>query len=364
MAESVLAEAQEPEAAPSGLPEGIEIESLPPQMQNRIRQMMAENGGQLPPEMVERMQSFASGEFPGGGRGRPGSGFQGGPGGGGFAGGLGDGAPVEDSAPALEIGDRIEEVAVLELPPSDIDPEPPEVTLLMDESYMAIRDRIDFTQYADFDKLADGEAKQRLRILLDECRWRRKIPARPGSASRASDGWKQRLHYRRLEAEELNLKRRPQTAGKGNACGSTSSNTSQEPRSSFPIENAVMAINARPEEFAKEALELQLQFRATQIRSRRYKLPTLKAQIDAAITQRNCLDSCLWRGAQSSSRYRGSSEEAIQEAPRSRAPADLTIPDLRGECRSASPSMNPVKDRVGSRRHFIDAYPRGASPAK
>ena len=92
-AESARADAEEPEATPPGLPEGVEIESLPPPMQNRMRQMMAENGGQLPPEMLERMRRFASGEFPSGGR--PGGGFRGGAAGGFQAGPNGGGFGAE-----------------------------------------------------------------------------------------------------------------------------------------------------------------------------------------------------------------------------------------------------------------------------
>ncbi len=335
-AETAGVEAEEPEAAPAGLPEGIEIESLPPPMQNRIRQMMAENGGELPPEMVERMQRFASGEFPPGGR--PGGGFQGGPGGGGFSGGFGGGAAAESPAPELEIGDRIEEVAVLELPPSDIDPEPPEVTLLMDDSYMAVRDRIDFTQYADFDKLADGEAKQRLRILLDELQ----VAQEEYLLAQDRIEGQRRLEARgfitptELEAEELNLnkaanKQQEKETALRLYIQYTFPKEAEEFLSNY--ENAVMAYQRQVKEnLAKEAQE-RASFSSAQRKFdlEKYKLADIEAQIEAATIEAELPGLVVYGGAdQGSSRYRSSSQEAIQEGAtvRERQPI-LTIPDMR-----------------------------------
>ena len=42
-----------------------DMESLPAPLQERIEQMIAENGGELPSEMLERMQQFGQGGFPG-----------------------------------------------------------------------------------------------------------------------------------------------------------------------------------------------------------------------------------------------------------------------------------------------------------
>ena len=368
--DSVLTEAQEPEAAPSGLPEGIEIESLPPQMQNRIRQMMAENGGQLPPEMVDRMQRFASGEFPPGGGpgGRPGGGIQGGPGGGGFAGSSSGGAPEEDSAPTLEFGDRIEEVAVLELPPSDVNPEPPEVTLLMDESYMAIRYQIDFTQYAEFDKLADGEAKQRLRIQLDELQ----VAQEEYLLAQDRIEGQRRLEARgfitptELEAEELNLnkaanKQQEKETALRLYIQYTFPKEAEEFLSNY--ENAVMAYQRQVKEnIAREALELANYSSAQRKFSlEEYKLADIEAQIDAAIIEAELPGLVVYGGSdQGSSRYRSSSQEAIQEGAtvRERQPI-LTIPDMREMAVSVDIHESAVQ-RVAVGQPaviFIDAYP-------
>ena len=55
------------ERAPRPVFDPADLNSMPPPVRERIEQMMAENGGELPPEMVERMQQFAQGGFPGGG---------------------------------------------------------------------------------------------------------------------------------------------------------------------------------------------------------------------------------------------------------------------------------------------------------
>ena len=336
-AETARTEAEEPEAAPSGLPEGIEIESLPPPMQNRIRQMMAENGGQLPPEMVERMQRFASGEFPSGGR-------------------------------PLEIGDRIEEVAVLELPPSDIDPVPPEVTLLMDESYMEIRDRIDFTQYADFDELADGEAKQRLRILLDELQ----VSQEEYLLAQDRIEGQRRLEARgfitptELEAEELNLnkaanKQQEKETALRLYIQYTFPKEAEEFLSNY--ENAVMAYQRQVKEnIAREAQELaNFSSAERKFNLEKYKLADIEAQIDAATIEAELPGLVVYGGSdQGSSRYRSSSQEAIQEGAtvRERQPI-LTIPDMREMAVSVDIHESAVQ-RVAAGQPaviLIDAYP-------
>ncbi len=348
-ADTLAANAAQTEAAPAGLPEGIEIDSLPPQMRDRIERMMAETGGQLPPEMLERMRRFASGEFPPGGFGqRQGGGFAGGPDGagfgqgdrGGFAGapsaGLGGSAPAQPEA--LESGDRAEEVVVLELPPADIDPEPPEVSLLMDESYMAVRDQIDFTQYADFDQLADGEAKQRLRILLDELQ----VSQEEYLLAQDRIEGQRRLEARgfitptELEAEELNLnkaanKQQEKETALRLYIQYTFPKEAEEFLSNF--ENAVMAYQRQVKEnIAKEAQE-RANFSSAErkFNLEKYKLADIELQIDAATIEAERPGLVVYGGSnQGSNRYRGNNQEAIQEGAtvRERQPI-LTIPDMR-----------------------------------
>lgn len=336
-AETALAETPEPRpeqaTAPlSALPEGVEIDSLPPQMQKRIRQMMAENDGQLPAGMVERMQRFAAGEFPPGGR--PGGGFPGGPGA-----GFGGGAPSEEPAPQLETGDRIEEVAVLELPPVDVETALPEISLLMDDSYMAVRDEIDFTLFADFEKLADGEAKQRLRMLLDELQ----VAQEEYLLAQDRIEGQRRLEARgfitptELEAEELNLnkaanKQQEKETALRLYIQYTFPKEAEEFLSNY--ENAVMAYQRQVKENIAEEAQERARFSSAQrkFNLEKYKLADIELQIDAATIEAERPGLVVYGGAdQGSNRYRGSSnQEAIQEGAtvRERQPI-LTIPDMR-----------------------------------
>ena len=63
-----------PDSAAGSAELPFDLDAMPPQMQERIRQAMADNGGTLPAEMLQRMQSFGQGGPPRGnrgGRGRP-----------------------------------------------------------------------------------------------------------------------------------------------------------------------------------------------------------------------------------------------------------------------------------------------------
>jgi hypothetical protein len=119
------------------------LDSLPPQMRERIEQMMADNGGELPAEMLERMQQFGQG----GGRpvGRRGQ---------------GDRELVDAPDAPFERGNEIREAESLVLEPLVLEELETGQQLLMDEEYMGIRSSIDFTQYAEIESLEDGEAKQ------------------------------------------------------------------------------------------------------------------------------------------------------------------------------------------------------------
>lgn len=316
-------------AEPMALPEGLDMEALPERMQERLRQTMAENGGLISPQMLERMQQFASGELP-----------PGGPGGGrGFPGGFDREAAAEEPPAALETGRQPEEVAVLELlPPAESELELPEVTLLMDESYMAIRDEIDFTQYAEFEKLEDGEAKQRLRTLLDELQ----VSQEEYLLAQDRIEGQRRLEARgfitptELEAEELNLNK--------------SSNKEQEKETAlrlyiqytFPkeaeeflsnYENAVMAYQRQVKENVAQEAQERARFSSANRKFdlEKYKLEDIEAQIEAATITAELPGLVVYGGSdQGSSRYRRSSEEAIQEGAtvRERQPI-LTIPDMR-----------------------------------
>ena len=257
---------------------------------------------------------------------------------------------------------------MLELPPADVNPEPPEVTLLMDESYMAIRDGIDFTQYADFEKLADGEAKQRLRILLDELQ----VAQEEYLLAQDRIEGQRRLEARgfitptELEAEELNLnkaanKQQEKETALRLYIQYTFPKEAEEFLSNY--ENAVMAYQRQVKEnIAKEAQERANYSSAERkFNLEKYKLADIEAQIDAATIEAELPGLVVYGGSdQGSSRYRGGSQEAIQEGAtvRERQPI-LTIPDMREMAVSVDIHESAVQ-RVAVGQPavvLIDAYP-------
>ncbi len=306
---------------PVSAPAEIDIDSLPPQMQERVRQMLADNNGELPPEMLERMQRFAQGGFtPGQGR-RPGAGPQ-----------------LTQNVPTTEAADLPEEAETLTLEPLTSDEAPVVSSLLMDDSYMAIRASLDFTQYADVNKLEDGEAKQQLRALMDELQ----VAQEEYLLAQDRIEGQRRLEQRgfitptELEAEELNLNK--------------AFNKQQEKETSlrlyiqytFPkdaeqklsdYENAVMGFQRQMIDNVAEEAQQRARFRSAErkFNLEKVKLADVNEQIELA-TIRAQRPGLVVYGAsdQNSNRFRRNNEEAIQEGASVRErQAILTIPDMR-----------------------------------
>ncbi|MDG2249711.1 MAG: HlyD family efflux transporter periplasmic adaptor subunit [Gammaproteobacteria bacterium] len=342
-----------------------DLESLPPSVRERIQQMMSENGGELPGEMLERMQSFAQDGFPGGGRSQ-----------GGRLGGRGDfsGARVPGidrpvSGYPVEDGPVIADTTKLRLQPITDTPLNTEVTLLMDESYMAIRYELDFTQYADMDKLEDGEAKQQLRGLQDELQ----VSQEEYLLAQDRIEGQRRLEARgfitptELEAEELNLsKARNKEAEKETALKLyiqyTFPKDAEQRLSDF--ENAIMAYQRQLKENIAEKAQEEARFSSAERKYNleRVKLADIEEQIELAtiVAQRPGL--VVYGAAdQNQMRYRGSSsQEAIQEGATVRErQAILTIPDMREMAVKTNIHESAVQRvAVGQKvRVSIDAFP-------
>lgn len=310
----------------------FDIDSLPPPMQDRVRQMMADNNGEIPPQMLERMQRFASGDFTPG-QGRPPGGFS-----------QGDGRPPgeqrpADNLPTTELADvRQTEPATLTLEPLEADPIEQGSTLLMDDSYMAIRNQIDFTQYADIEQLEDGEAKQQLRALLDELQ----VSQEEYLLAQDRIEGQRRLEARgfitptELEAEELNLSKasnKQQEKGTALALYIQYTFPKEAEQKLSDYENAVMGFQRQLIDNIAEEAQQRARFRSAErkFNLERVKLADVNEQIEAAtiIAERPGL---VVYGAsdQNASRYRRSSEEAIAEGATVRErQAILTIPDMR-----------------------------------
>ena len=339
------------ERAPRPAFDPTDLTSMPPPVRERIEQMMAENGGELPPEMLERMQQFAQSGFPSGG-----------PFGGqgrrrGSGGAVRDGPAIAEEAPELR----------LEL----LEPEPlnTEVTLLMDDSYMAIRDQLDFSQYADMEALEDGEAKQELRRLQDELQ----VSQEEYLLAQDRIEGQRRLEARgfitptELEAEELNLsKARNKEAEKETALSLyiqySFPKDAEEKLSDY--ENAIMAYQRQLKENIAEKAQEEARFSSAERKYNleRVKLADVEEQIDLATIVAERPGLVVYGAAdQNQMRYRGSSsQEAIQEGATVRErQAILTIPDMREMAVKTNIHESAVQ-RVGvgqSVKVSIDAFP-------
>lgn len=319
----------------------IDLDSMPPPMRERIEEMMAENGGQLPEELLENMQRFAQGGFPGNGP----RDFGGGPRGpGGFDRGRGQGqgqgqviattppAQVEDGIPPSR---KAPQLTLEPLIPEGIDIE---VSLLMDDSYMAIRDTLDFSEYADIDQLEDGEAKQQLRNLLDELQ----VSQEEYFLAQDRIEGQRRLEARgfitpiELEAEELNLiKARNRQAQKETALSLyiqyTFPKDAEQKLSDY--ENAVMSYQRQLKENIAEQAQQEARFSSAErkFNLERVKLTDVNEQLEFATIHAELPGMVVYGAAdQNQMRYRGSSQEAIQEGATVRErQAILTIPDMR-----------------------------------
>jgi len=338
------------------------IDALPPRMQERIKQALAENGGQLPPEMLERMQRFAQGGITGSGRGANGDNGQRGANfrnSGGPQGGFGNeiGAPVS-AEPAELVLEPLATGAARQVP----------TTLLMDAEYMSIRDQLDFTKYADINKLEDGEAKQQLRQLQDDVQ----VAQEEYLLAQDRIEGQRRLEARgfitptELEAEELNLNK--------------AFNKQQEKETalklyiqySFPkdaeqklsdYENAVMRYQRQMKENVAEQAqeEARLSSAERKFNLERVKLADINQQLEAATILATRPGLVVYGAAdQNASRFRRSSEEAIQEGAtvRERQPI-LTIPDMREMAIKVNIHESAVQRvAVGQRVNVtIDAFP-------
>lgn len=357
VAETLTAERRPRSAPAAGGFNPADIDSMPAPVQERMRQMMEENGGQLPPEMRERMERFAQGGFTGGG--------------GQFGGGRGGQRRTPDSGSfPVEAGGNLGPTPTeLVLEPLRDSPLPVVSSLLMDEEYMRIRNQLDFTPYADINKLEDGEAKQQLRQLQDELQ----VAQEEYLLAQDRIEGQRRLESRgfitptELEAEELNLNK--------------SFNKQQEKETAFKLyiqytfpkdaeeklsdyENAIMSYQRQVKEnIAEEAQEeARLSSAERKFNLERVKLADINVQIEAA-TIKALRPGLVVYGAsdQNSMRFRGgSSQEAIQEGAtvRERQPI-LTIPDMREMAVKVNIHESAVQRvAVGQRVNVsIDAFP-------
>ncbi len=352
-----LASQQQPAAAlppPDSRPanssrsEALDIDSLPEPVQERVRQMMAENNGEIPAEMLERMQRFAEGGFAG----RPGAG----------------GRAPEAELPTTESADLAAVNEPLTLEPLESNPAEVSSSLMMDESYMAIRAGLDFTQYADIEQLEDGEAKQQLRALLDELQ----VAQEEYLLAQDRIEGQRRLEQRgfitptELEAEELNLnkafnKQQEKETALRLYIQYTFPKEAEQKLSDY--ENAVMAWQRQLIDNVAEEAQQRARFRSAErkFNLERVKLADVNEQIELATIRAQRPGLVVYGGSdQNRSRFRSSNQEAIQEGATVRErQAILTIPDMREMAVKVNIHESAVQRvAVGQKASVsIDAFP-------
>lgn len=306
----------------------FDLESMPPQMQERIRQALADNGGALPAEMLQRMQNFGQGG-PSGRRGRPGADAP--------RAALESGAPVPREPQTLSL-----QPAAVSSPGTassgnsrTLDSQP---NLLMDDSYMAIRNELDFTQYADITKLEDGEAKQQLRELQDDLQ----VAQEELLLAQDRIAGQRRLEARgfitptELEAEELNLNKAK------NKMEQEETSLKLYIQYTFPkeaeqklsdYENAVMSYQRQVKENIAEQAQEAARYSSAErkFNLERVKLADVNEQIELATIKAQRPGLVVYGASdQNSMRFRNNSQEAIQEGATVRERQSiLTIPDMR-----------------------------------
>ena len=351
--ENAAAPARAIEVPPSASSSALDLDSLPPQVRERVEQMMTQNNGEVPPEMLERMQRFAQGGFPGGG-----------------GGGARQGGRPDGDLPTTELADRSDNVEPATLTLSAAEPEPLETdsSLMMDEEYMAVRSELDFTQYADIEQLEDGEAKQQLRALLDELQ----VAQEEYLLAQDRIEGQRRLESRgfitptELEAEELNLnkafnKQQEKETALGLYIQYTFPKDAEQKLSDF--ENSVMAYQRQLIDNVAEEAQQRARFRSSERKYNleRVKLADVNEQIELA-TIRAQRPGLVVYGAQdqNSQRFRGNNQEAIQEGASVRErQAILTIPDMREMAVKVNIHESAVQRvAVGQKASVnIDAFP-------
>ena len=327
----------------------IDIDSMPPQVQERLRAAMAENGGEIPPEMRERMQRFQGG----GDRQR----------------GQGLAQRADRQAPIDGARRENDSTDLLQLPANTGPTELNSTTnLLMDEEYMAIRNQIDFSKFADLDLLEDGEAKQQLRSLQDELQ----VAQEELLLTQDRIAGQRRLEERgfitptELEAEELSLNKA------NNKMQQKETELKLYIQYTFPkeaeqklsdFENAVMSYQRQVKENVAEQAQEEARFSSAErkFNLEKVKLADVNQQIEFATIRAQRPGLVVYGAAdQNSSRWRRSSQEAIQEgATVTERQAILTIPDLREMAVKVNIHESAVQRvAVGQRvRVLIDAFP-------
>jgi multidrug resistance efflux pump len=296
---------------PAGGPAGFDpssfnpadLGSLPPQFRERIEQMMAQNGGQIPEEFLARMQ----------------------------------GGPLPQVQDESASGPSATEPEVLTMAGADAVPTPQPGAMLMDADYLAIRSRLDFRVYADENRLEDGEAKQRLRTLQESVR----VAEENYLQAQARFEGQQRLAARDfitpndLEAEQSRLlqaeSRLEQTITDLNLYTQyTFIKDADQQLANY--EDAIMSYQRTQAEAAAELAQAEARYKsaAQRLNLEAGRLADINEQLAQTVIRAQRPGLVVYGSAESGGQpFRGNNQEPIQEGATVRErQAILTIPDM------------------------------------
>jgi HlyD family secretion protein len=307
-----------------------DLSSLPPQFRERVEQMMAQNGGQLPAEMLARMS----------------------------------GGPVGQTAAQASASS---EPAELSLTTADEVNMPAPTAMLMDEDYLSLRRTIDFRVYANENRLEDGEAKQRLRTLLENVR----VAEENYLQAQARFEGQQRLAARDfitpndLEAEQSRLlqsQSRLEQAITDLNLYTQYTFIKDADQQLANYEDAIMSYQRTQAEAAAELAQAEARYKSAvqRLNLEAGRLADINEQLAQTVIRAQRPGLVVYGSAEATQPFRGGNQEPIQEGATVRErQAILTIPDLtemavRVNIHESSVQRVREGQRVSLR---IDAFP-------
>lgn len=231
----------------------------------------------------------------------------------------------------------IEEPAELELAELSDAPVVVNSVMLMDESYMRIRNTLDFSEYANNDRLEDGQAKQSLRVLEDALR----VAEEDHLQAQARLDGQYRLEERgfitptELELEEVKVvKTQIRLDSAATELRLYQQYTFPKEAEQFlaAYEDAIMSYQRTRAEGQAELAQAEAQFKSAEKRLNLEgeKLADLNNQLAATVIRAQRPGLVVYGSAEQNQQFRGgNNQEPIAEGAtvRERQPI-LTIPDL------------------------------------
>lgn len=301
----------------------------------RLRQMIADNGGEVPDFMKQRLEEM--------------------------------GITVEELLARMESGDAGGRPEREPEPVDDSAPAELDVTMVFDEEYTKIRESIDFKLYADENKLEDGEAKQMLRdfsdkILVAQAEERLAKSDLEGQMRLAERKFitQNELDVQKVRTDKAEIARESAEMAKTLYIQYTFPKQAEQLLSDY--EDALMNLKRTEKEAEARIAQESAQLKAAE---RKYKLETtqleeIEDQLTKCVIRAERPGLVVYGSSSDSSPWRRSNEEPIQEGTTVRERQRIiTIPDMNHMGVKVNIHESAVK-RVSAGQTAsirVDAYP-------